>query len=353
MAGIKKKFLKTAVIGCGRIGALTEHKPGDDLPARYFPANHCAAIRATEGIKLVAVCDKNLNNAGKAAKLHKVKNIYTDFKKMIVEQSPDIISIATRMAGRAKIINFAANHGVKGMHIEKPLAPNLKETLRDLNAISQNDIAISYGTVRRYMPVYQQAKQILKSGRFGKLKEIIIDISKSQLMWAHPHTVDLINYFTDNAEINYVESSFKYDKKDVNKNTIDMDPVLDFGLIKLKNGISGFIVSNGINQHIRFVCAKGEIIINIGGKNLKTKDAAGKIKNIKIQSNKSGRCVAMAELRDYINDKRPTSITAKEILTEQKVLLALGYSGITGKKTKLAEIKDNFTITGRFGNLYP
>lgn len=352
MARINKKILKAAVIGCGRIGALTIHTKGDDLPKRYFPTNHCAAIRSTKGIKLAAVCDENLIAARKAAKLHKVKNTYTDFKKMIIKESPDIISIATRMAGRSEIISFAADHGVKGMHIEKPLANNLKKTKEIIKILEKNNIAVSYGTVRRYMPIYRQAKKILDSGKFGKLKEIIINIPKSQLMWGHPHTIDLINYFTDNAEVDYVKSSFGYDKKNVSKNKINMDPIVDFGLIKFKNGVSGLLEDNG-GEDVKLVCEKGEIIIQIGGKNLKIKNIGGKIRNIRIREGKSGRCEAIAELRDFINYEKPTSITTEELLTEQKVLLALGLSGITDKKVRLSEIKNNFTITGRFNNLYP
>jgi len=352
MASIKKRVLLAAVIGCGRVGAFTIHKKGDDLPKSYFPTNHCAAIRATRGVKLIAVCDKNPELVKNTGKLYKIKNIYTDFKKMITEQHPDIIAIATRMAGRVEIISFAAHHRARGMHIEKPLASNLKDAKGALDAITCNKVAISYGTVRRYMPIYIQAKQIVESKKFGKLRQVVIDISKSKLMWSHPHSVDLINYFTNNAEVDYVESSFQFKKKNVSKNKIDMDPVLDFGLIKLKNGVSGFITDTN-KQCVKLVCEKGEIIVDIGGKSLKTKSRDEKTKNVKTRKGVSGRCVAIAELRDYINCQKPTSLNAEKVLTEQKILLALGYAGVTGTKTRLTEIKNNFTITGKFKNLYP
>ena len=347
-----RKILKAAVIGCGRIGALTVHKPGDDLPARYFPTNHCAAIKATQGLELIAVCDNDPAAAKAAEKIHGVKDSYADYKKMIREKSPDIISIATRMSGRDQIISFAAENGVKGMHIEKPIASNLSGTIKCLRAISENNVAVSYGTIRRYMPVYRQAKEIMLSGKFGKLEKVLINIPKSQLLWAHPHTVDLINYFTDNAKVEYVESSFKYPEKSVSKNKIDMDPVIDYGIIKCKNGIAGILEDRG-GEHVILSCEKGEIIIQIGGKNLRTRNNYGKIKDVKIRHGKSGRCEAMAELRDSINHAKPTSLSAEIILTEQKILMALGLSGITGRKVKLAEVKNSFTITGKFNGLYP
>ena len=120
MAKVKEQILKAAVIGCGRIGAWTKKQAGDPTPASYYPTNHCAAVRGVAGVRLTAVCDVNPDAAKQAAKFHRVENIYTDYKKMVRDQRPDIISIATRMPGRSEIIVFAAGHGVKAMHIEKP-----------------------------------------------------------------------------------------------------------------------------------------------------------------------------------------------------------------------------------------
>ena len=89
------------------------------------------------------------------------------------------------------------------------------------------------------------------------------------------------------------------------------------------------------------------------GKSLQLKDNNGKIRNIKIKKGLSGTITAISELREFINNKKPTSITVKEILKEQQILMALGYSGIyNSRKTALQDIDDNFTITGRTGNLY-
>ncbi|MBI3046043.1 MAG: Gfo/Idh/MocA family oxidoreductase [Candidatus Harrisonbacteria bacterium] len=348
----KQKSIKAAVIGCGRIGAFTKRVAGEISPASEFPVNHCAAIRAAPGVELIAVCDLNLELAQKAGQSHKVKNIYTDFKKMIAEQSPDIITIATRTAERPDIIIYAANHGIKGMHIEKPLAINLADAKKAVRALQKNRVAISYGAVRRYSSVYQQTKKIIQSGRLGKLNRIIIEFGKSSLMWTHPHSVDLVNYFADNSEVAYAQSSFKFNKKDVNNKKIDLDPVLDFGLVKFKNGVSGLITDRD-GRNTGLICERGEIWIMSDGRSLRLKDNNGKIRNIKIKKGLSGTITAISELRESLARKKPTSITAEEILKEQRILMALGYSGIyNSRKTALQDIDDNFTITGRTGNLY-
>ena len=116
--------------------------------------------------------------------------------------------------------------------------------------------------------------------------------------------------------------------------------------------MQGIIIDTN-KQYVKLICEKGEIIIDINGKYLKNKDGKGVIRKIKIKEGSSGRCTAIAELRDKINKNKPTSLTSDDILQEQKILLALGLAGITGKMVKLSEIKDDFTITGKFDSLYP
>ena len=351
MAKIKK--VKAAVIGCGRIGAFTRKELFRTLPKSYFPLNHCAAVSVTPGVTLVAVCDTNLESARKAAAAYGVKTFYTDFKKMIIEQSPEIVTIATRTAGRTDIIHFAANHGVKGIFIEKPLATNLRDAKKSMRAVRENNVALGYGTSRRYMPVYRQAKKIVESGRFGTLVQIATSFGQTTLMWSHPHTIDLINFFANDAQIDYVQSSFEYNKKEVGKNKIDFDPVLDFGFIKFKNGLSGLITSIRARD-VELSCEKGKLLISENGECLQSFSEKGESRKLKIKTGKSGIVVALAEIRDFISHNKKVSMSAEEMLKEQRILLALGCSGVAfGKKIRLSEVQDDFTITGRTGELYP
>ena len=353
MAVINKNKLKTAVIGCGRIGAFTRDELIKMTPKCYFPINHCAAVSAVSELNLVAVCDTNLESAEKAAKFYKVKNFYTDFKKLIREENPDIITIATRTDARIEIINFASRHGVKGIYIEKPLARSLKEAKAAIKAIEKNNIACAYGTIRRYMGVYRQAKDILSSGIFGKLEQIIIEFGKTMLMWTHPHSIDLICFFADDKDVNYVQSYFEFNNSEIKGNCVDKDPVLDSGIVKFKNGISGMITCAS-GKNVKLICEKGEIQVNNNGKDLLTIDQNGNVKNIKIKKGVSGICQALREISENIREGKTLSLDAQKILSEQKILLGLGYSGINnGKKIRLEDVEDNFTITGRINNLFP
>jgi predicted dehydrogenase len=347
------KIIKAAVIGCGRIGAFTTPETRKGLLPMYIPISHCEAITTMPGIKLISVCDKNKQSVLKAAKFYKVKKAYTDYKKMILREKPDIITIATRTKDRPKIIIFAAQNGVKGIYAEKPLSRSLAEAEAALKSVSQNKTVISYGVVRRYTDAYRHAKKIIQSGKIGKLEKIIIEFGKSLLMWTHPHSIDLIIFFSENMDIDYIQARAEIDKKFISKNKIDADPIIKFGLIKFKNGISASITeANG--QNIKLICKKGEILIAQNGKFLKL---LTKKRNYIIKQFKRGRLsatqIAINEIRNNILNGKPLGISPSEILNGQKILIALASSAANnGQKIRISSINKKLSVTGKTNNLY-
>ena len=148
-----------------------------------------------------------------------------------------------------------------------------------------------------------------------------------------------------------------FDRKAVARNLIDDDPIPEFCFVRFKGGISG-VITYSENFTVRLICEKGEIET--------ASDAASfsvyrnvrspyfpQIQKINIKNPVSGTQAAIAELRDLLVAKERPSLTPADILYEHAILMALGYSGVhQGRRTKLSEVSDAFTITGRFGALY-
>src|SRR6185312_15282004 len=97
---------------------------------------HAESIKSIEHLELVALCDKDELRNKRFSELYNVKASYTDYKDLINEAKPDIISIATRTDVKAEIISYALEHGVKGFYVEKPLSRSVKECRGVLNKIS-------------------------------------------------------------------------------------------------------------------------------------------------------------------------------------------------------------------------
>ena len=57
--------------------------------------------------------------------------------------------------------------------------------MKQLNNLSKlvndNNIALTYGTIRRYFDIYAKAKEIAESGMVGDLEEIEVSFGSAQL----------------------------------------------------------------------------------------------------------------------------------------------------------------------------
>lgn len=121
------KNLKTALIGLGRMGAEPSSRFGGSLPLGWLPVTHAEAIQSVQGYELMALCDSDPEKTEKFSKIYNVPYCYQSFEKLLEEQKPEVISIATRTAIRYPIIKQAITSGVLGIYAEKPLANNLQD----------------------------------------------------------------------------------------------------------------------------------------------------------------------------------------------------------------------------------
>ena len=196
--------LRAAVIGCGRIGAFTRKEIPLTLPKHFLPINHCAAVSATPGVTLVAVCDINQSSATRASALYRVSHSYADYREMIKEQKPDIVTIATRTEHRPDIIKYAASNGVRGIYIEKPISRSLGAAKSAMRVVQSNGVSVAYGTYSRYLKVHRGVRDYIASGALGALKQIVVNYGRSGLLWGHPHSVSLLAHYAGRRRVEFV-----------------------------------------------------------------------------------------------------------------------------------------------------
>ncbi len=156
-------MLDAILIGCGRIGAHTAPHLRTTLPDVWFPYSHLDAAEAVDGLRIVAVCDRNEDAARSTAESHSVDRWYTDVEVALDETRPDIVLVATRMTGRSEIIEMAVRHKVRGIHFEKPLGGSIGECRRVMELAREAGVHVSYGAVRRYMDVPRSTLTISSS----------------------------------------------------------------------------------------------------------------------------------------------------------------------------------------------
>lgn len=350
--------LRVAVIGCGRMGALTTERTRMSVPAIWLPLSHAEAVSSIETTDLVAVCDSSQEQLSRVIQHYPGVEGYTDYRKMLAEVHPDIVGVATRTAGRCEIIRDCAEAGVKGIHAEKPLAGSIKESLFALDAMRANNVGFTFGAVRRYMAAYRLAKDVVSSGEIGALRQIVIEHGSDMLLWGHPHSVDIASFFCSGAEINRVQARLRMIPESVSDAIVDCDPLLDMGYLEFGNGVTA-VITAGHGFNIRLFGETGSVTVVGDGvrvelrKKMQDRPYEFGPTELPFDASISGTRQAFLNLVDYINQGTPTGLTFAEVEQIHRALLAMALSEISnGQAVDVWNIPRDFVVTGRFGNLY-
>ena len=161
---IQKKQLRIGLIGTGFMGRT--HSNGYNRVANFFPDLAYIPV-------LKAVCSRNKDKVQAFADQWGYESIETDWKKLIARDDIDAIDICTPNDTHAEISLAAAAAG-KMILCEKPLSRNLAEGEKMVEAIEKagaGGIPLKTTVWYNYrrLPAVSLAKQIIDSGKLGKI----------------------------------------------------------------------------------------------------------------------------------------------------------------------------------------
>lgn len=146
--------MRYALIGCSRISA-----------------NHIKAAK-DNGLEIVAVADLFQEKMTEILEKHNLKGDevkqYKDYKIMLQEIKPDIVSIATGSGAHAKIAIDCINQGVHTI-IEKPIAMSIADADEIISAAKNKNVKVTVCHQNRFNPAVQKMRHALENGKFGKL----------------------------------------------------------------------------------------------------------------------------------------------------------------------------------------
>ena len=88
---------------------------------------HARAIAQVERLDFVATCDLIQEKAEKTAAANNVSRTYTDFRRMIEAEKPDVVAFIAPPSIRSQVILPVLEYRPKALVIEKPMANPLEE----------------------------------------------------------------------------------------------------------------------------------------------------------------------------------------------------------------------------------
>ena len=116
--------------------------------------------------RLVAVADAAADRACQVAAELEIDHSYPTLEEMLGCKELDAVLIATPDKFHAQAIEAAAAAG-KDILCEKPVALNLEDARRALNAAAKAGVRLQIGFMRRYDPAYTSAMKRIEAGEIG------------------------------------------------------------------------------------------------------------------------------------------------------------------------------------------
>ncbi|MCC6680867.1 MAG: Gfo/Idh/MocA family oxidoreductase [Phycisphaeraceae bacterium] len=145
------KRVRYGIIGCGAIGTR-----------RHIP--ECVANPKAQ---LAAVCDVVLERAQRQAQKHGAE-AYSDYRRMLKRDDLDAVVVCGPNYLHAPM-SIAALKSGRHVLCEKPMATTRREGKAMIEAAKKARKYLMVGQNQRLMPAHVKAKQILDSGRVGKV----------------------------------------------------------------------------------------------------------------------------------------------------------------------------------------
>lgn len=183
------------------------------LGVGWFGEVHADALATAPGIELAALCTRRESRLNEIADRYGVKGRYTDYRRMLEDDSLDVIGIATHIDDHRDIAIDALRAG-KNVFLEKPMAPTAADCDAIIAAARDGGGKFMVGHVCRFDPRVTLAKQAIDEGRVGRIismharrnlsKAIGLQVcgSISALLGDGIHDADLMLWFSGAKAVN-------------------------------------------------------------------------------------------------------------------------------------------------------
>ena len=165
--------LRVGLVGCGSIADTIE----DELRAvpgwLPFPYSHATVFEAHPRTELVAVAEPDRHRRSAFATRWGVERQYDGIEAMVDHERLDIVAIASPTHHHAHAFTVAAEAGVPGVFLEKPVAQTLREADAMIELAARRGTAAIVNHFRSFDPSFRAAARLVGDGTIGEVTGMV------------------------------------------------------------------------------------------------------------------------------------------------------------------------------------
>jgi predicted dehydrogenase len=132
---------------------------------------HLKACQSINAIEVIAVCDPDLDRAKGLAKQNSVPYVFTSLEDALKAQTADIVHVCSPPSNHFELCRLALECGCHVL-VEKPIFENLEEAEEIREIVNKSGRKFSAVHNGKYQEGMQQAKNLVKEGYIGELRQI-------------------------------------------------------------------------------------------------------------------------------------------------------------------------------------
>lgn len=165
-------MLNYGIIGCGAVFELFQAK----------------SLLRTPGLNLYAVADLDKKKLKDVKERYRFKRATTDYHDLLDDRKVDVIMVNMPQHIHLKPCQEAAQ-AKKHLYVEKPIASNLSDAIKIIEACRKNKVKLCVGHQRRFINIEMKARELIDKGYLGKIFKIRViacwyeDMSKQKRPW--------------------------------------------------------------------------------------------------------------------------------------------------------------------------
>ncbi len=134
----------------------------------WFGEHHVDTLNHLPQAEVAAVCTRRKERLKEIGDGYNVPKRYTDYQELLADKDIDMVTIVTHVKDHLKPALDALASG-KHVFLEKPMADNVEECDRILEAAERSDACFMVGHVCRFGTDYALAKEEIDAGNLGTI----------------------------------------------------------------------------------------------------------------------------------------------------------------------------------------
>lgn len=164
--------MNIGLIGCGGVANL-----------------HLKVYKTLKNVKIVGVCDLNLERAKSIADRFKIDKTYSNYNDLFEIKDLDMVDICTPISTHARVVCDAAK-AVRAVLVEKPMALSVAQCDEMINEVNKHRSKLCISHQQIFLASIEKAKALIDSGQFDLVSFLTRQKESFEVLKAHGFASD-------------------------------------------------------------------------------------------------------------------------------------------------------------------